>query len=367
MARILRSPGKYVQGPGVLAQAHLHLSALGDNICFLASPSGIERIRPQLDPGMTAGGLTCHYAASGKLCTRAEAERLAAEAKKYGCNVIAGVGGGTVLDLAKAVSYFLGLPVAIMPTVASSDAPCSALSVLYTEAGIFDEYLFLPKSPELVLVDSQQIVNAPAKLLSAGMGDAMATYFEARAVQRSGKNNQVGGRPTLSAQALARKSYETLIADGVNALMAVEQRACSVALENVIEANTYLSGVGFESGGLGAAHAIQKGFTTIPQAHDLYHGEIVAFGTLMHLVMENAPAEEVEELIRFFIDIRLPVTFAQLGMGNVTREQLMTASQFASRPGMTIHNMPFPICAEDVFAAFLMADALGRKHLGNKS
>ena len=62
----------------------------------------------------------------------------------------------------------------------------------------------------------------------------------------------------------------------------------------MIEANTYLSGVGFESGGLAAAHALYNGLTAIPDAHHYYHGEKVAFGTLTQLVLENAPVEEIE-------------------------------------------------------------------------
>ena len=60
-------------------------------------------------------------------------------------------------------------------------------------------------------------------------------------------------------------------------------------MENVVEINTYLSGVGFESGGLAAAHGIQKGFTVIPELHNALHGEKVAFCTIAQLVLENVP------------------------------------------------------------------------------
>ena len=85
------------------------------------------------------------------------------------------------MDTAKAIGYYTHKPVAIVPTIASTDAPCSALSVLYTEEGVFDRYLFLPANPNLVLVDTDVVAAAPARLLVSGMGDALATYFEARA------------------------------------------------------------------------------------------------------------------------------------------------------------------------------------------
>lgn len=72
-------------------------------------------------------------------------------------------------------------PVIIVPTIASTDAPCSALSVIYTDEGVFEKYLFLPSSPDMVMVDTDIVSKAPVRLLISGMGDALATYFEARA------------------------------------------------------------------------------------------------------------------------------------------------------------------------------------------
>ncbi len=95
-------------------------------------------------------------------------------------------------------------------------------------------------------------------------------------------------------------------------MLAAEQHVVTPALERVIEANTYLSGVGFESGGLAAAHAIHNGLTAIPDAHHYYHGEKVAFGTLTQLVLENAPVEEIETVAALCHSVGLPITLAQL-------------------------------------------------------
>ena len=139
------------------------------------------------------------------------------------------------------------------PTVASSDAPCSALSVIYTDQGVFQEYRFYRKNPDLVLVDTQVIAEAPPRLLVAGMGDALATWFEAKTCVDGRIKNMRGGASTLSAAALARLCYDTLLADGAAAVRAVETRVVTPALERLVEANTLLSGLGFESSGLAAA------------------------------------------------------------------------------------------------------------------
>jgi glycerol dehydrogenase len=87
----------------------------------------------------------------------------------------------------------MDVPVAIAPTIASTDAPCSALSVIYTDSGEFDRYLMLPHNPNMVIVDTKVVAGAPARLLAAGIGDALATWFEARACSRSGATTMAGG------------------------------------------------------------------------------------------------------------------------------------------------------------------------------
>ncbi|MGL4603581.1 MAG: glycerol dehydrogenase, partial [Iodobacter sp.] len=219
----------------------------------------------------------------------------------------------------------------------------------------------LPKNPEIVLVDSDIVAKAPARLLVAGMGDALATYFEARATARSGHLAMAGGMPTQAALALAKLCYQTLLQDGLKAKIAVENKVATPAVENIIEANTYLSGVGFESGGLAAAHAVHNGLTLLSECHHLFHGEKVAFGTLVQLALENAPLEEINEVLAFCRSVGLPTCLADMGAGQVSHQALMEVAKAACAPGETIHNMPFNITAELVYGAILVADRLGSK------
>ena len=130
----------------------------------------------------------------------------------------------------------------------------------------------------------------------------------------------------------------------------------------MIEANTLLSGIGFESAGLAGAHAIHNGFTVLEECHHMYHGEKVAFGTITQLVLlENK--EDLEEIILWCIEVGLPVTLAELGAGKVTDEQLMEVARTACAENDTLHNMPFEVTLETVFAAIKAADAYGKYYL----
>src|SRR5207249_7706100 len=179
----------------------------------------------------------------GGECSLAEVERVKSAARESAARTIVGAGGGKVLDTARAAAADLGLPVVNCPTVASSDAPCSALSVIYTEEGVYQEYRFYRKNPDLVLVDTQVIAHSPPRLLVAGMGDALATWFEARTCVAGHIRNMRGGASTQSALALAELCYQTLLNDGAEALRAIQTRVVTPALERLVEANTLLSGL----------------------------------------------------------------------------------------------------------------------------
>lgn len=360
LANIIIAPNKYVQGKGEIANISKYIEPLGKKPFILVSESGLKRVKAPIEASFDSTPIV--FEVFNGECCRKEIDRLIAMLND--CDVIVGVGGGKILDTAKAVGYYSKKPVAIIPTIASTDAPCSALSVIYTEKGVFEEYLFLPANPNLVLLDTDIVSAAPARLLVSGMGDALATYFEARATAASNSATCAGGKITKAALALAELCYNTLIEKGLEAKLAVERRVCTQAVEDVIEANTYLSGIGFESGGLAGAHAIHNGFTVLDACHSYYHGEKVAFGTLTQLILENVDMDQLEEVYDFCETVGLPTTLADIGLSNPTDEDIMAVAKATCAEGESIYNMPMEITVEKVFAAIHAADALGRYFKG---
>src|SRR5262249_30131423 len=112
-------------------------------------------------------------------------------------------GGGKCIDAGKAIAFRLGIPVVVLPTLASNEAQCSALSVIYSPEGVSAGPEFYPSSPALVVVDTGIVAAAPERYLVAGMGDAMATWYEARAcLLNPAAVTTVGARPTLASCAI---------------------------------------------------------------------------------------------------------------------------------------------------------------------
>lgn len=362
MLKVFCAPSRYVQGRDATAHLGDQMSLLG-----LQGPAYIVASRrAQASLGavwrrtLDAAGIEFTLGGFNGECSNAEIDRGTEGARSTGARVIIGAGGGKALDTARAVAANLSLPVVNCPTLASSDAPCSALSVVYTDDGVFERLIFYPRNPDLVLVDTSIIAAAPRRHLVAGMGDALATWYEARTVIEACRPNQVHGGTTLSAGALARLCCQTLLADGPAAARAVAAGVVTPALERIVEANTLLSGLGFESGGLAIAHSVHNGLTTAAATHAYMHGEKVAFGLIVQLIVEGRPTHEIDEVVAFCHEVGLPTTLGDLSLNADDEQALLLVAQRTVAPGETAHNEPFQVTAEAVYDGILAADAWGR-------
>lgn len=363
MLHVFCAPARYVQGRDATRALPAELRRLGlsGKAMIFASPSARRQLEEIWRATFPEHGLEHVVVDFGGECSFPEISRGKDAARKIGATMVVGVGGGKTLDAARAIASELALPVACCPTTASSDAPCSALSVVYTDDGVFEKVVYFKRHPELVLVDSSIVARAPVRLLVAGMGDALATFFEADAAIRAHRLNVVGGASTMAAATLAKLCYETLLADGAAALAAARAQAVTPALERIIEANTLLSGLGFESGGLAVAHSVHNGLTAAPETHDRLHGEKVAFGTLVQLVLEGRDRSTLDEALAFCVSVGLPVTLAELGLSGLDRRKALEIAKLTVAEGESAHNEPFVVTAEAVADALYAADEIGRR------
>jgi glycerol dehydrogenase len=349
--RTVISPSRYVQGKGSIHQLGEYLRPIGSTPLLVADDLVWGLVGHDIEASLTAAGLPARRETFHGIPSAKEVDRLVEVIKQVGADVVVAVGGGSAIDAVKAAGFLAGIRWANCPTVASTDAPCSALSVIYTEDGEFEEYRFFPRNPDLVLVDSQVVANAPVELLVAGVGDALATWLEARATARSNSATMAGGLPTLTGTALAQLSWDVLWDNALQAVDAVRDHEVTPAVEKVIEANTLLSGLGFESGGLAAAHAIHNGLTAVAATHGLAHGEKVNIGSVTQLVLEGAPSGEVRDFVEFTTRVGLPTTLTEVGLRADDVDALTTVADAATVPGETIHAMPFEVGSQDVVSA----------------
>lgn len=359
MISITLFPGRYIQGRDALSRLGEECARLGREAFVIASPFPKERLLPPLLPDMAAQ-CGVEVETFGRECCDEEIQRLSGLCVQAGAELVVGIGGGKTLDAAKAVAHLAKLPAMMVPTIASTDAPCSSVCVVYDQQGSFKRADCLPRNPDAVIVDTTVVARAPARFLAAGMGDALATWFEAESCRVKGAPNIAGEAGSMTAYALARLCWDTIREYGGAALASCAAGAVSPALERVVEANTLLSGLGFESAGLASAHSLHNGLTALPQCRSFYHGEKVAFGVLVSLFLTDKPPALMEQVYGFCESIGLPTTLADLDLAEVTDRELLLVAEKACAPGESMHNEPCETSPSVVVDMIKAADAWGR-------
>ncbi len=358
MNKVAFFPGKYIQGSGAINGLESIISKFGNKALLLGSPTALRFLPNKYREAPISSTLNIEIF-NGECC-ESELTRIAELIHSQKSEALIGMGGGKAIDTAKIAADRAGIPVIIIPTIASTDAPCSGCAVTYTRDGVFEKVHYQKLNPAVVLVDMDILAKAPVRFLVAGMGDALATWFEAKSCIASLSLNECGGISTLTGIHLARLCYDVLLKYGVKAKSDNQAGKVSEALNNIAEANILLSGIGFESGGLASAHAIHNGFTSLPETHNYYHGEKVAYGLLAGLHLTKATDEQIKEVYTFCKSVSLPVTLADIGVSITNREGLLKVAHKSVESGSSIHHEKTAITAEMVFDALIDADNYGK-------
>lgn len=318
-------------------------------------PACEAKLRAAIDPG--ALELSEPIEASGA-CTLTQIDRLSRLRSTQTADMLFAVGGGKVLDTAKAVGERLGKPVFTFPTIASNCAATTSVSIVYREDGRFDHPCFLAQGPAHCFIDTEVLAQAPASYLWAGMGDTYAKYYEAEVASR--------GEALMDALSLgvhvSQASAREVLAHGEAAYRANLEGRVTEALETV--AMTVIVTTGLASLLLtldhtpdynsDLAHAIYYTMTGIPDYDPaLLHGAVVSYGVLILLIIDLAHQpdrrRDLEQVRRFHETVGLPTSLGDLGLSLELIEpylpQILTMPDVAHRA--------YRITSEELYAAIL--------------
>ncbi|MCC2594864.1 glycerol dehydrogenase [Pusillimonas sp. MFBS29] len=356
MLRTFGAPHRYVQGPGAIVQLGELAASLGARQPLIIIDESIQDLLlPQVMQGLGKLADTAHCVDFSGECTRAEVERLARMAAQCGADLIVGVGGGKTIDSAKGVRIQCKLPLFIVPSIASNDSPTSRLVVLYTPDHAVDEVLRMPTNPDLVLVDTDILVKAPERFYISGVGDALSKKFEAAQCIASGKDNFYDGQATLLAQSVSGLCYDTVREHAERGLEAVRRRQVNDDFERTVEATILLSGLAFENAGLSIAHSLTRGLSAIPGPASALHGEQVAFGLLVQLLLEGRSSSFMNDLLSFYGRIGLPKTLTDLGLQGDPAAAAQLIAKITWERAPYIKAFTYPLDQERLAAAVLDA------------
>ncbi len=351
---LIISPGKIVRGQKILSQSGQEIAQFGDRPLVVGGKNTLARTEATLENLFKQNNLSADQASYLPDCAESSLKKLRNAIKKHQADFIIGVGGGKSLDTAKLLAHQCQLPIVTIPTSAATCAAWTALSNIYSEAGAFQYDVALDRCPELLILDYGLVSSASKRTLVAGIGDAIAKWYEASVSSANSTETM-----TIAAVQQARVLRDILFQKSVVAL----ENPQSTEWCQVVDATVLLAGV---IGGIGgancrtvAAHAVHNGLTHIPSAHHALHGEKVAYGILVQLRLEEMLQSNQlaisarKQLLDFYQQIGLPKTLDDLGLEDAKLAELRTAAEIACQPGSDIHRLPFKVTAEQLMAAMV--------------
>ncbi len=356
---VIAGPGQYLRNTGLLSDAGEYIKKFGQTAVLVGGKTSLGIVEGPLRKSLTQHGMILSQSLwYGGESSQSNIDRLIEQLQFETFDVLIACGGGKAIDTVKAAAYRLNIPLVAIPTIAATCAAATPICILYSDEGEFIAIGRDSKAPDLVLVDSNVILNAPVRFLIAGIGDTLAKWFETKCSIKKAVPNAVN----QTAIAIAGKLYQTLLHNGKKAVTSIQENKLTKEFEDIVDAIILVSGSVSGYGGddcrTAAAHAIYSGLTIFPEVHHIYHGEIVAFGILAQLCMEGTEVKEVKTLIGYYQEVGLPYTLEQLGIINLTGEQWKELGDIT----VTIEdmaNMPFTVTPDMVVTAVRQADEIG--------
>ena len=255
--------------------------------------------------------------------TKCNAQKFADEAQNSGADIILGMGGGRAIDAAKAAGYYANLPVFTLPTIPATCAAITALSVVYDDEA--EPFLFLREPPEHVFIHTGILAASPPEYLRAGIGDSIAKHVESayKAGDYSGLNYE-----DILGLYTAAMGYDTLLNIGIKAMEDAKNAKDSPEYRLACECciiNTGIVSILVKEALNGAlAHSLYYALKHESGISDYLHGEIVAWGSIVQLVMEGNGGKAIE-LMEFLKGLDIPISLEIMGSSLETVKPKLSA------------------------------------------
>lgn len=303
-------------------------SNYGKKVVFIGGKTALEKASHLVKNLIAGGDLevidTLWY---GGEAAYANVEKLKEESTVHEADMVFAFGGGKAIDTCKVLTGDLNKPLFVFPTISSTCAAVTSVCAIYNVDGVFEGLYWRNTPAEHTFINTKIIAEAPDKYLWAGIGDTLAKGYEPEFSSRGRKLDH----PNALGVTLSKLCQEPLVEYGSKALVDCKENKVSDDLEETVLSiivNTGLvSNHVINDYNSCVAHAMCYGFSTMPKVeHNHLHGEIVSYGVLVQLMLDNN-TKEIDKLLPFYREIGLPTSYKDFG---VTREEMEGVLQKAS-------------------------------------
>ena len=348
------SPSKVFRGEDAWRQGKEFIPPLCQSPLLLGRSQGTGDIRSELTQDLKDIGINPTNANLLYDCCEEDLKNICKIAKQNDCDGIIASGGGKVLDAGKLIAHRLSMPCITIPLSASTCAGWTALSNIYSPKGAFIKDVQLSSCPNILIFDHKYVRAAPPRTLASGIADGLAKWYEASLSSGSTRDGFV-----QQAVQMARVLRDQLFIDGLNAFHHPHSDSWTTVAEGCSLTAGLIGGIGGPLCRTAAAHPIHNGITQLLFSNKSLHGEIVGFGLLVQLHIEeihsnNKLAKQARlQLIDFLKKLNLPTTLDSLGLKEVSTKNIKKICEFACQENSEIHSLPFSVNQSIIFDAII--------------
>ena len=346
------SPSKVVRGERAWNKSLDITINLSKKPLIIGRSESTKEIRTSLKKDLLSKGIQSISFELDHDCCELDIQNAYQISKKHSCDGIIAAGGGKVLDAGKLIADLLGINCITVPLSASTCAGWTALSNIYTPDGKFVKDVTLKSCPNLLIFDHTIVRAAPPRTLASGMADAVAKWYESSLTSSMSKDGFV-----QQAVQMARVLRDQLFLNGHEAFLDPLSNSWETVAEGCALTAGIIGGLGGARCRTAAAHPIHNGLTQLEYKEKPLHGELVGFGLLVQLHLEEKnsnsqlPTQAKVQLIDFFSKLNIPTSIESICLTNTTANELHKACKFACNDNSDIHQLPFPVNDKDLFEA----------------
>lgn len=241
--------------------------------------------------------------------------------------LILGVGGGQVLDTAKYLATKLGLPYIAIPTVVSSDALASPISILSSKGKTKG---YSSNIPSGILIDYGVIARAGKCHFNSGLGDILSNLSALNdwdlAIQKG------NARPNNFARFLSEVSVNNILNQTIDF---TETDFIKTYVNSIIMSGLAMNISGNSRPCSGSEHLIAHAFTNL-KASTLSHGQLVGTITPFTLFLQKSLSPKTLLLLKEF---KMLSNFAELLKPSISIQEIFRLAKHVRGNRYTVLNM----------------------------